>query len=75
MIHWTDTIPSDWRRTHRWTGRIVNRLTAWVGNLYLWHERAAERRHLLTLDDRMLRDIGISRADAANEARKPFWRK
>lgn len=26
------------------------------------------------LDDRMLRDIGIDRATAANEAERPIWR-
>jgi uncharacterized protein YjiS (DUF1127 family) len=29
---------------------------------------------LLTLDDRTLDDIGISRAEAQAESRKPFWR-
>lgn len=40
--------------------------------------RLAERRHqrlaLLELDDRLLADIGVSRADALAEARNPFWR-
>jgi uncharacterized protein YjiS (DUF1127 family) len=36
-------------------------------------ERRRERRMLLELDERMLRDIGISRADALREAGKPFW--
>lgn len=40
--------------------------------------RAAERRRsryqLMRLDDRMLKDIGISRADALFEGQKPFWR-
>lgn len=39
-----------------------------------WRERRCERRQLMKLDDRMLRDIGISRADAEFEYRKPFWR-
>ncbi len=40
-----------------------------------WQRRRVERRHLLYLDDYLLKDIGISRADAEFEARKPFWRK
>ena len=32
------------------------------------------RRQLLALDSRALKDIGISRADALAEARKPFWK-
>lgn len=39
-----------------------------------WHERARQRRALLQLSDHMLRDIGISRAEAVGEAGKPFWR-
>lgn len=38
-----------------------------------WHELARQRRALLRLDDRMLKDIGISRADAVGEASRPFW--
>ncbi len=43
--------------------------------LVLWHERARQRRRLLQLDDRMLKDIGVSRADAVHEASKPFWQE
>ena len=39
-----------------------------------WQERANGRRELLGLNERMLHDIGISRADAEREADKPFWR-
>jgi uncharacterized protein YjiS (DUF1127 family) len=40
----------------------------------LWRRRACERALLATLPDRELRDIGISRTDAAQEYEKPFWR-
>ncbi len=33
-----------------------------------------QRRALLRLDDAMLKDLGISRADALQEGDKPFWR-
>jgi uncharacterized protein YjiS (DUF1127 family) len=42
--------------------------------LFLWHERARQRRHLQYLSDHMLRDIGLSRADVRAEAGKPFWK-
>ena len=42
--------------------------------LFLWHERARQRRHLQSLSDHMLRDLGLSRADVRAEADKPFWR-
>lgn len=38
-----------------------------------WQERARQRRHLQALDDRLLRDIGLSRADVEFESRKRFW--
>lgn len=42
--------------------------------LRIWHWRIRTRRQLLTLGDRMLADIGVSRVDASREAAKPFWR-
>ena len=50
-----------------WLTRIFNTVLAWQR----WHQ---ERRHLLSLDDHMLRDIGLSRDDVAREVDKPFWR-
>jgi uncharacterized protein YjiS (DUF1127 family) len=41
--------------------------------LLRWRELAQQRRRLLTLDDRMLKDIGITRADARREGARPFW--
>jgi len=34
---------------------------------------ARQRRQLLALDERALKDIGISRADAFREANRDFW--
>jgi uncharacterized protein YjiS (DUF1127 family) len=45
-----------------------------VEALLAWHDRARERRALMELSDQMLRDIGISRAEARGEASKPSWR-
>ena len=41
--------------------------------LVAWQQRAAQRRHLNGLDDYLLKDMGISRADVDREVRKPFW--
>jgi len=41
---------------------------------FIWVERAAERRHLAELDDHLLRDIGLNRAEVEVVSTKPFWR-
>jgi uncharacterized protein YjiS (DUF1127 family) len=50
---------------------------AWPARLWSllvsWSERHRERRHLSTLDERALRDIGLTRADLRCETEKPFW--
>ena len=40
----------------------------------VWQERTRQRRALASLDDHLLRDIGLSRAQAVSESAKPFWR-
>lgn len=42
--------------------------------LAVWRNRWAGRRALRDLSPRLLRDIGVSAAEAEAEARKPFWR-
>jgi len=39
-----------------------------------WHRRISDRHALRTMDDRLLKDIGLSHADVEHEAAKPFWR-
>jgi uncharacterized protein YjiS (DUF1127 family) len=41
----------------------------------MWQERAATRHALARLDDHLLLDIGLTRADVERERMKPFWRK
>lgn len=40
----------------------------------LWQRRWKSRRDLRRLDERLLRDIGVDRRAALEEACKPFWR-
>ena len=41
--------------------------------LMTWQQRITERDRLAEMDDRMLKDMGITRVDARRESRKPFW--
>ena len=40
-----------------------------------WKQRIRGRHELAALGDRMLKDIGITRADAVTQANKPFWKE
>lgn len=51
----------------------ATRVTRWLERLEVWQRRSSGRRELTKLSDHMLKDIGISRADAWHEAKKPFW--
>lgn len=41
--------------------------------LLTWQRRASERSCLARMDERALKDMGITRVDAWREAKKPFW--
>jgi uncharacterized protein YjiS (DUF1127 family) len=43
--------------------------------LLAWWQRYRQRQLLLQLDQRSLKDIGISRVDAELEASKRFWQE
>ena len=43
--------------------------------LALWQQLMQTRHVLASLDDRLLKDIGLSRAQAWHESAKPFWRE
>ena len=60
------------RRAAHSAGTAAPRL---FGALREWRRRSKGRAQLASLDDRMLKDIGISRADADVLANKPFWRE
>lgn len=55
-------------------GTVRARLCSAVARLRLWRRRARDRRELLRLDTRLLRDIGVTADEARCEAAKPFWR-
>jgi uncharacterized protein YjiS (DUF1127 family) len=61
-----------------WASWILIRATtvamAALGLLLTWYLRRQQRFDLAALDDRGLRDVGLSRAEVAREVDKPFWR-
>ncbi|MXN63760.1 DUF1127 domain-containing protein [Stappia sp. GBMRC 2046] len=46
---------------------------AWVNYFFGRYRKQLSRRDLMGLTDEQLADVGLSRADAQAEARKPFW--
>ncbi len=74
-IYATQPLGSDRVGTLVKTGaRALARLPGRLLDILLrWQERARQRHQLMALDERMLKDIGLSRADAYREASKPFW--
>jgi uncharacterized protein YjiS (DUF1127 family) len=69
-----DRIPQETRRqasSHRLSGFLSGVRAA----LREWRRRRNGRLELARLDDRMLRDIGLTRFDAEYEINKPFWRE
>ena len=53
--------------------RLSDTLSGMLTTLDLWYQRQQQRRQLDMLDDRLLRDIGIDRASAREEASRRFW--
>ena len=45
-----------------------------VRAVLFWMERSRQRRALAELDDRLLRDIGLTREEALQECANPFWK-
>jgi uncharacterized protein YjiS (DUF1127 family) len=78
-ISWPTTQPGRAPSWRQWLGTGFRKAGRDLLELFevvaVWSQRARERRQLLTLDERMLKDIGASRVDAWQEASKPFWRE
>lgn len=74
----TDTISLQQSPDLPTTQDVVNgaagHLTAAFGRLMAWQRRAEMRHRLASLDDHMLADMGLTRADVDAEVTKPFWR-
>jgi uncharacterized protein YjiS (DUF1127 family) len=64
-----------WPAASRSPRRLVGIARSVVALLIEWGRRERERDVLAALTARELRDIGITRVDAAREFEKPFWRR
>ena len=63
------------RRGRFATGRVREAARVLLATLREWRRRARDRADLAGLDNRMLTDIGLTRADADFLINKPFWRE
>ncbi len=77
-IYAASRLPHTARERHRsklnFGPRLGEALASLLEVFLIWQDRGVQRRALAQLDDRMLKDIGLSRVDAVREAGKPFWR-
>ena len=54
-------------------GRLRRDAVELLRPLLVWQDRERQRRHLREMNDRLLKDMGLSHADVEHEAAKPFW--
>jgi len=52
----------------------AERLVQWIEAVSGMFRRRRQRQALLGLEDHLLADIGLTREQAEQEARKPFWK-
>jgi uncharacterized protein YjiS (DUF1127 family) len=67
--------PRSRARQHNAVHALNDAAHQFVAALREWRRRAGDRARLAELDDRMLKDIGLTRADAEFLANKPFWKE
>ena len=58
------------RRAHAIPSALRHKEASGPGRLFQWLDRRRQRRRLAQLEQRLLDDIGVSRADAIAEARR-----
>lgn len=56
-------------------GAAASVLRGAVEHLRQWRARIRQRADLAELDDRLLRDVGLTRHDVLRETGKPPWRR
>ena len=53
---------------------VISVVAVALATMLAWFCRARQRRHLRQLDDRLLRDIGLTRDEVRRETAKSPWR-
>ena len=71
-IHWQAT--RNRSRQHNGLAALSDAWDHLASTVNEWRRRSRERAELAALNDRMLKDIGLTRADAEFLSNKPFWR-
>ena len=54
-------------------GGLAGAVRGFLARIEAWCERDRQRRALALLDDRQLKDVGLSRADVERVSRKSLW--
>ena len=63
-------------RSHRTALDDLSDAAQWLMATFReWGRRSREREQISQMDERTLKDIGITRAEALRLASKPFWRE
>jgi uncharacterized protein YjiS (DUF1127 family) len=67
---------SAWTSPSVWCGRQDQEphRSSWLALLREWRRRRRSRVSLCRLNSHMLKDVGLTYAEAEHEANKPFWR-
>lgn len=60
---------------HGGAGALLRAPVTLLTRLATWQRQAEERSHMLRLSACELQDLGLSRADVEEMARKPFWHR
>lgn len=74
-MHTISRTPTGLKSGLSWYKELYLHVIKAADSFVIWYDRSRERQALLSMDDHMLRDIGLSRADIWGEARKPFWQE
>ena len=64
-----------WRLLSRFAPAVADAAMSHFETMCEWQRRAEMRQRIARLDDALLDDIGLTRAQAEAEARKPFWKR